>query len=51
MSRKISVGITISLLIIAVTATFAITMSISQRVYNSLITDLPERTQMYSSIA
>jgi carboxyl-terminal processing protease len=51
MSRKISVGITISMVIVAITATFAITMSISQRIYNGLINDLPERTQMYSSIA
>ena len=51
MSRKISVGITISMVIVAITATFAITMSVSQRIYNGLINDLPERTQMYSSIA
>ncbi|HZJ78866.1 MAG TPA: S41 family peptidase [Clostridia bacterium] len=51
MSRKISIGITISLVITAITITFAITMSVSQRTYNRLITDLPERTQMYSSIA
>lgn len=41
MNKKISLGLAIALIILSATATFAITMSVSQRMYNKLITDLP----------
>ncbi|MGN0544948.1 MAG: S41 family peptidase [Acutalibacteraceae bacterium] len=50
MNKKISLGLTIALIIVSVTATFAITMSVSQRMYNNLITDLPNRAQMYDAV-
>ncbi|MBQ2774607.1 MAG: PDZ domain-containing protein [Clostridia bacterium] len=50
MNKKISLGLAIALIIVSVTATFAITMSVSQRIYNNLITDLPDRAQMYSAV-
>ena len=50
MNKKISLGLSIALIIASVTATFAITMSVSQRIYNKLITALPDRSQMYSSV-
>ncbi len=50
MNKKISLGLAIALIIVSATATFAITMSVSQRIYNNLITDLPDRAQMYSAI-
>lgn len=50
MNKKISLGLTIALIIASVTATFAITMSVSQRIYNKLITELPDRSQMYSAV-
>lgn len=42
MNKKISLGLAIALIILSATATFAITMSVSQRMYNKLITDLPQ---------
>ena len=50
MNKKISLGLTIALIIVSVTATFAIAMSVSQRMYNKLITDLPNRAQMYDAV-
>lgn len=50
MNKKISLGLAIALIILSVTATFAITMSVSQRMYNKLITDLPDRAQMYDAV-
>lgn len=51
MNKKISIGLAIALIIISVTATFAITMTVAQKIYNNLISDLPERKRMYSSVA
>ena len=50
MNKKISLGLAIALIILSATATFAITMSVSQRMYNKLITDLPKRAQMYDAV-
>jgi carboxyl-terminal processing protease len=51
MSRKISLGLALFLIVTAVTASFAVTMTFSQRIYNRLITALPERTAMYAEVA
>lgn len=50
MNKKISLGLAIALIIVSATATFAIAMSVSQRMYNKLITDLPNRAQMYDAV-
>lgn len=50
MNKKISMGICISLIIIAITATFAITMVLSGRIYNSIISDISKRSQTYKSV-
>lgn len=50
MNKKISLGLTVALIIISATATFAITMSVSQRIYDNLMTDLLDRAQMYSAV-
>lgn len=51
MSKKISLGATIAIVIVAVAATVAITMKISMSVYNGIISDLPNRVSMYSAIS
>lgn len=51
MSKKVSLGIAIALILISISATFAITMSVSMKIYNNLIKDLPGRSQMYSKLA
>lgn len=43
MNRKISIGLCISLIIMAVTATFAITMVSSRQIYNSIFKNLAMR--------
>lgn len=48
MNKKISLGLSLAVTFIAVAITVAITMSVSMRTYNSLIKDLPNRSQMYS---
>ena len=50
MNKKISMGICISLIIIAITATFAITMVVSGRIYDSIISDISKRSQTYKSV-
>ena len=51
MNRKISLGLALSLIIVSITASFAITMAVSKRMYNSLITALPERIAQYDEVA
>lgn len=51
MSRKISVGLALAVMFIAVAITVAITMSVSMKTYNNLIKDLPNRAQMYSNVS
>lgn len=50
MNKKVSLGICISLVIIAITATFAITMVVSSRIYDGIISGLSQRTGNYKSI-
>ena len=51
MNKKISLGLAISLILIRATASFAVTMTYSQRIYNRLIPSFSSRTAMYSAIA
>lgn len=50
MNKKISVGLVIAIVVVVSTAVFAITLSVSQYEYNKLLTNLPSRSEMYSSI-
>ena len=50
MSKKISLGVALSLIIVAIAATFAFTMTFSQSVYNNLISNISGRAEMYSAI-
>ncbi len=50
MNKKVSLGICISLVIIAITATFAVTMVISSRVYDGIISGLSLRSINYKSV-
>lgn len=50
MNRKISLGLCISLIIIFVTATFAVTMVVSKEIYSDIISGISPRTQTYKSI-
>lgn len=51
MNKKVSLGVTIALILVSITVAIAITMSVSMYEYNSLIEDLPNREQMYSSLS
>lgn len=50
MNKKISLGLCISLMIIAITATFAITMVTSQQIFDSIISNISQRSQTYESV-
>ncbi len=47
MNKKISIGLTIALIFLSVTATFAITMTVSQKIYNGLVSRLSNRSELY----
>ena len=50
MNKKISLGLCISLIIISVTATFAVTMVVSNQIYNGIIGNISQRSQTYDSL-
>ncbi len=50
MNRKISLGLCISLIIISITATFAVTMVVSKQIYNGIISGISSRSQTYDSL-
>lgn len=50
MNKKVSLGICISLVIIAITATFAVTMVVSSRIYDGIISGLSMRSINYKSV-
>lgn len=50
MNKKISLGLCISLIIISVTATFAVTMVVSKQIYNGIISNISNRSQTYDSL-
>jgi len=51
MNKKISIGLALSLIIIAATASFAVTMTFSKQMYDKVITDLPAKVQKYDLFA
>ena len=50
MNRKISLGLCISLIIISVTATFAVTMVVSKQIYNGIISGISSRSETADSL-
>ena len=50
MNKKISLGLALALIIMAVTATFAATMAISKQIYNGIINNISQRSQTYASV-
>lgn len=50
MNKKISLGICISLILVSIAATFAITMVVSKNIYNGIISNISQRSQMYDSV-
>ena len=50
MNKKISLGLCISLIIIAVAATFAATMVVSKQIFSSIISNISQRSQTYESV-
>lgn len=51
MNKKISLGLAIALIFISITATFAVTMTVSQGIYNGLISRLSNRFELYEGIS
>ncbi len=49
MNKKISFGLCLSMVIIAIAATFAITMAFSKQIYNGIISNISQRSQTYDS--
>ncbi len=49
MNKKISFGLCLSLVIIAVATTFAVTMVFSKQIYNGIISNISQRSQTYDS--
>lgn len=50
MNKKISLGLCISLIIIAVAATFATTMVVSKQIFSNIISNISQRSQTYESV-
>lgn len=51
MNKKVPLGVTIALILVAITASIAITMEIAMHTYDNLIEDLPKREEMYSGLS
>lgn len=50
MNKKISMGMCISLIIISITATFAITMVVSKQIYSRIINNISQRSENYEAV-
>ena len=51
MNRKISVGMAVSIVILAMTVTFSITMLVAMRLFDSTVNSVKEKESMYNKIA
>lgn len=51
MNRKISLGLALALIFLAIAGSVAVTAAVTMRVYNSIIKDLPSRTSLYSTVS
>ncbi|MBR6940792.1 MAG: PDZ domain-containing protein [Clostridia bacterium] len=49
MNKKVSLGVCLSLVIIAIAATFAVTMVFSKQMYNGIISNISTRSQSYDA--
>lgn len=50
LNKKVSLGICISLIVMSIAATFSITMVVSKNIYNKIIGNISQRSQMYASV-
>ena len=50
MNRKISVGMTVTIVILAMTVTFSITMLMAMRLFDHTVTSVKEKESMYEKI-
>ncbi len=50
MNKKISLGLCISLIIISITATFALTMVTSKQIFSGIMNNISQRSQAYQSV-
>ena len=51
MNRKISVGMTVTIVILAMTVTFSITMLMAMRLFDRTVTSVKEKESMYNKVA
>ena len=51
MNRKISVGMTVTIVILAMTVTFSITMLLAMRLFDRTVTSVKEKESMYNKVA
>ena len=51
MNRKISIGMAVSIVILAMTVTFSITMLVAMRLFDSTVSSVKEKESMYNKIA
>ena len=51
MNRKISVGMTVTIVILAMTVTFSITMLMAMRLFDHTVTSVKEKESMYNKVA
>lgn len=51
MNKKISLGLALSLIFLSVALTVTITMTVAMGIYNNIITDVSDRSNLYSSVA
>ena len=51
MNRKISVGMAVSIVILAMTVTFSITMLVAMRLFDSTVSSVKEKESMYNKVA
>ena len=51
MNRKISLGMAVSIVILAMTVTFSITMLVAMRLFDSTVSSVKEKESMYNKVA
>ena len=51
MNRKISVGMMVTIVILAMTVTFSVTMLMAMRLFDSTVSSVKEKESMYNKIA
>ena len=51
MNRKVSVGMMFTIVILAMTVTFSITMLLAMRLFDSTVSSVKEKESMYNKIA